>query len=304
MMSVIGVSLDVAPGRAVPRVPFMERTTPGNGQEPHRWPAGIAGRVVLGGYGGVVYLLSLISVAYLSGFLADVGVPKTIDSGPPGSTDSALAIDGALVLVFALQHSVMARPRFKESWSRLVPFAAQRSTYVLTTSAALLIMFWLWRPVPTTVWQMTGWPGEGLLVMYAAAVVFTIAVTFQISHTDMFGLRQAYHAVTHRPYVAPHFTRRGLHGRMRHPLMTGLLLVIWVTPHLSVGHLLLATASTGYIMIGTRWEERDLITALGRVYVEYRQQVPAFLPLHRRPPGRLDGGSTAWNQRHARIETR
>jgi methanethiol S-methyltransferase len=258
-------------------------TTSGNDQEP-RWPASTAGRVVLGGYSAVGYLLSLISVAYLSGFLVNVGVPKGIDSGTSGSTASAVAIDGALVLVFALQHSVMARPWFKKSSSRLVRPPAQRSTYVMATSAALLIMFWLWRPVPATVWQIPGWPGQALLVVYAAAVVFTIAVTFQVSHTDLFGLRQAYHALTHRPYADPHFTRRGLHGRMRHPLMTGLLLVFWVTPHLSVGHLFLAAGITGYIAMGIRWEERDLISALGQAYAEHRQQVPALLPLRRPQP--------------------
>jgi methanethiol S-methyltransferase len=254
------------------------RTASGTGQESRRWPVSSAGRVVLGGYSAVGYLLSLISVAYLSGFLVDVGVPKGIDSGSRGSTGSALAVDGALILIFALQHSVMARPWFKESSSRLVRGPAQRSTYVLATSAALLIMFWLWRPIRATVWEIPGWPGEGLLVVYAAAVVFTIAATFQISHTDLFGLRQAYHAITRRPYAVPHFTRRGLHARIRHPLTTGLLLVVWVTPHLSVGHLLLASGLTAYIVIGTRWEERDLLTIIGRPYAEYRKQVPAFFP--------------------------
>jgi protein-S-isoprenylcysteine O-methyltransferase Ste14 len=274
-----------------------QRTTSGNCQE-RRWPSTTAGRVMLGGYSAAGYLLSLISVAYLSGFLADVGVPKGIDTGPAGSTAGALVVDGALVLVFALQHSVMARPWFKESSSRLVRPPAQRSTYVLATSAALLIMFWLWRPIPTTVWQISGWPGEALLVVYAAAVLFTIAATFQVSHTDLFGLRQTHHAITRRPYADPPFTRTGLHARMRHPITAGLLLVVWVTPHLSVGHLLLATGITGYIVLGTRWEERDLLTSLGHAYAEYRQHVPAFLPLLRRQASRPGTSTTIGSRRH------
>jgi protein-S-isoprenylcysteine O-methyltransferase Ste14 len=180
----------------------------------------------------------------------------------------------------------MARPWFKKSSSRIVRAPAQRSTYVLATSAALLLMFWLWRPVPATVWHISGWPGDALLVAYAAAVVFTIAATFQISHADLFGVRQTYDAITGRRYSGPQFTRRGLHGWMRHPITTGLLLVVWVTPHLSVGHLFLAATITGYIVIGTHWEERDLLAGLGPLYAEYRQQVAAFFPLHRRPPAR------------------
>ena len=229
--------------------------------------------VVLYAVGGYAFLLGVLG--YTVGFLAGFGVPKDIDQGPGGGWPAAVAVDVALLLLFAVQHTVMARPWFKRRW---VPAPAERATFVLCANLALVLLFWLWRPLSGTVWRVPE-PGAGALIAaYAAGGVVAIGATFTISHADLFGLRQAFLHARRAAYRPPAFTRRGLYRYVRHPLMTGFLLVFWAAPTMSAGHLLFAVAGTGYIGIGIRFEQRDLLRDLGPAYRRYQSEVPALVP--------------------------
>jgi protein-S-isoprenylcysteine O-methyltransferase Ste14/RimJ/RimL family protein N-acetyltransferase len=230
-------------------------------------------------YAAAVYLFFLAVLAYAVGFFAGFGVPKGIDQGPRAATPVAVAIDLLLLLLFAVQHTVMARPWFKRPWTRIVPALAERTTFVLAASLVLALLFWLWRPIGGMVWNLSG-PGVGALrAVYAAGWVIAASSTFLISHFDMFGLRQAWLHARRIRYSPPPFTQRGLYGRMRHPLMTGFVVVFWSAPAMTAGHLLFAAAATGYILVGIAFEEHDLIRSLGDTYADYRARVPALFPL-------------------------
>jgi methanethiol S-methyltransferase len=233
------------------------------------------------GYAALGYLVFLGVLGYSVGFFAGLGVPKGIDQGTRSGWLVAVATDVTLLLLFAVQHTVMARARFKRQWTRLVPAPAERATYVLFASLLLALLFWLWRPVGGTVWRLPE-PGRGvLLAVYAAGWLIAIGSTFLISHSDLFGLRQAYLPARGRPYRPPRFTERGLYGRIRHPLMAGFLIVFWAAPTMTLGHLLFAAAATGYILVGVTFEERDLQRSLGEVYLSYTARVPALIPVIR-----------------------
>jgi protein-S-isoprenylcysteine O-methyltransferase Ste14 len=212
-----------------------------------------------------------------------------VAAGPPrAAVPAAVAIDLLLLLLFAVQHTVMARPRFKRRWTRIVPAPAERTTFVLTASLALALLFWLWRPVGGTVWNLSGPAAVTLRAVYAAGWAVAVSSTFLISHSDLFGLRQAWLHARRVRYSPPAFTERGLYGRIRHPLMTGFVIVFWSAPTMTAGHLLLAAAATGYILAGIAFEEHDLIQSLGGTYTAYRARVPALIPrpsLRRRSPG-------------------
>ncbi len=189
-----------------------------------------------------------------------------------------MAIDAALLLLFAAQHTVMARPWFKRRWTRIVPAPAERATFVLCASLALALLFWLWRPVRGTVWAVSGPGAAAILAGYAAGWAVAVSSTFLISHPDLFGLRQAYLHARQARYSPPPFTERGLYRCIRHPLMAGFVVIFWAAPVMTLGHLLFAAAATGYILVGITFEERDLRLQLGQAYSSYQARVPALIP--------------------------
>jgi len=240
-------------------------------------PRGVAAPLILG-YAAASYLLFLAVLGYAIGFFAGAGVPKGIDQGPRSPWPLAVAIDLLLLLLFAAQHTVMARPWFKRRWTRLVPVPAERATYVLCASLLLVLVFWQWRPIGGTVWRVSG-PAAGVLAgVYAAGWAIAVGSTFMINHFDLFGLRQAYLYARGAAYRPPAFTERALYRHIRHPLMAGFVIIFWAAPAMTLGHLLFAAAATGYIGVGIKFEERDLRRDLGEPYRAYRRRVPALIP--------------------------
>jgi protein-S-isoprenylcysteine O-methyltransferase Ste14 len=239
-------------------------------------------------YAVAVYLFFLAVLGYAAGFFAGFGVPKGIDQGTRAAVPAAVAIDLFLLLLFAVQHTVMARPWFKRRWTRIVPEPAERTSFVLAANLGLALLFWLWQPVGGTVWNLSG-PGAGALwAVYAAGWAVAVISTFLVSHADLFGLRQAWLHARGARYSPPPFTERSLYGRIRHPLMAGFVVIFWAAPVMTAGHLLLATAATGYILAGIAFEEHDLTRSLGATYTTYRARVPALIPrlsLRRHSPG-------------------
>jgi methanethiol S-methyltransferase len=233
-------------------------------------------------YGLICYAAFLAVFVYLVAFVGDLGVPRSVSHGSAGPVlraGVALAVDLALLALFAAQHSLMARPGFKRVWARIVPPAVERSTYVLLSSAALALLFLLWRPLPAVVWAFgspVAW--VALRSLFVAGVGLTLYSTFLISHLDLFGLRQVWAVFRKRPYLPRPFRAGTLYGVVRHPLMLGFLLTFWSTPRMTLGHLLFAGTMTGYILLGTFLEERDLQETLGPAYAAYRRRVPRFLP--------------------------
>jgi methanethiol S-methyltransferase len=239
-------------------------------------------------YAAAVYLLFLAVLGYAVGFFAGFGVPKGIDQGPRAAVPVAVAIDLLLLLLFAVQHTVMARPWFKRRWTRIVPGPAERASFVLAASLVLALLFWLWRPVRGTVWNLPGPGADALWAVYAAGWATAVSSTFLISHFDLFGLRQAWLHARRVRYIPPPFTERGLYRRIRHPLMAGFVVVFWSAPTMTAGHLLFAATATGYMLAGIAFEEHDLIQSLGDTYVAYQARVPALIPrpsLRRHSPG-------------------
>ena len=238
----------------------------------------MTGRVAAVIYGFASYQIFSASFAYTPGFLGDFLVPKTIDSGPAGGVPQAILIDALLLGTFAIPHSVMARPAFKRWWTRIIPQTCERSTYVLISSLLQVLIFWQWRPITTTIWSVEGWPAVVLTAMFCAGWVIALASTFQIDHFELFGLRQVIDALRGAAQRIQDFKTPLLYRLVRHPLMFGLLLAFWATPHMTAGHLLFAALSTAYILVGVRFEERDLINTFGESYERYRQRVPMLLP--------------------------
>lgn len=230
------------------------------------------------GYALACYLCMLAVLGYGAGFFANRGGLASIDGAARGSWPGAPAIDVALLALFAVQHTVMARAGFKRRWTRLVPPAAERASYVLAASLALALLYWQWRPFGGPLWRLAGPAADVLLAGQAAGWLLALGSTFLISHADLFGLRQAWRWVRGVRYTPPPFTERGCYRWVRHPLMTGFLLVFWVTPVMTAGHLLFCAAATGYILAGIGFEERDLRRQLGPVYRSYAARVPAFIP--------------------------
>ncbi|HEX3140604.1 MAG TPA: NnrU family protein [Rhizobacter sp.] len=235
-------------------------------------------------YGVVSYTLGTAAMLYLICFVGDFVVPKTIDSASASAAAlaPALLVDLVLVGLFALQHSVMARPWFKDRWTRIVPRAAERSTYVLLTALVLALLVWQWQPLAGVAWNVESPVGKGLLHgLFWLGWVIVFASTFMINHFDLFGLRQVYLRLKGDPYRPVPFVEVALYRFVRHPIMLGTLIGLWATPFMSAGHLLFAAATTVYIFIGVLLEEHDTQQALGETYERYRRRTSMIVPLRR-----------------------
>ncbi len=239
-------------------------------------------RVIVFLYGLLSYLFFLGVFLYAIGFVGNVLVPKSIDSGAAemtGSTGLALLVNSLLLGLFAVQHTIMARPSFKAWMGSIMPRAAVRSTFVLFANLSLALLFWLWQPMGGTVWEVQNSVGRmvlhGLFWLGWGIVLFA---TFLIDHFELFGMRQTYRFLLGKDIDSPRFQVRSLYKLVRHPLMLGFLIAFWATPTMSVGHLLFSGLTTGYILMGLWFEERDLIAAHGRKYLEYSRQVPKLIP--------------------------
>ena len=233
-------------------------------------------------YGLVCYSVFLVTYLYAIGFVANLLVPRSIDSPAAGETAVNLLVDVALLLVFAGQHSVMARRGFKEWWTRFIPEPAERSTYVLASSVALIALFTFWRPLGGTVWSVeTPALATMLYALCAAGFLLVLVATFRIDHFDLFGLRQVWLYLRGEPYRRVAFRTPGPYRVVRHPLYLGWLFAFWATPTMTATHLLFAVVTTGYILFAIRLEERDLVANLGKAYREYRKRVPMLIPFSR-----------------------
>jgi protein-S-isoprenylcysteine O-methyltransferase Ste14 len=240
-------------------------------------------------YGAICYLVFLGTFLYSIGFVGNLLVGKSIDSGLVAPPAEAAAVDVLLLGLFAVQHSVMARPAFKRVWTRVVPSHLERSTYVLVSSLLLALLFWQWRPIPAIVWESEHALASALWVLFGAGWLIVLISTFLIDHFDLFGLRQVVLYARGQPYLPPTFRVPALYRVVRHPIMLGFLIAFWAAPTMTWGHLLFAGLTTAYILIGVTLEERDLVRAHGASYQDYRSAVGLLLPrLPRR--GRSAGG--------------
>lgn len=230
-------------------------------------------------YGTVCYAVFLGVFLFAIGFVTGIGVPRTIDHGIGATPVRAVVVDVGLLTLFALQHSVMARPAFKRWWTRYVPPPVERSTYVLFASACLALLFWQWRDIDVTVWDVTSPPARiALTATGLAGWVIVLASTFMINHFELFGVVQVLSAGRSKAKAKTGFRTVLLYRVVRHPLMLGFLIAFWATPTMTGGHLLFAVVTTGYILVALQLEERDLVDDLGDTYHSYRQQVPMLLP--------------------------
>ena len=236
-------------------------------------------RILVFAYGAVAYACFFASFLYAVGFVGNLVVPRSIDSAPEGPLGVALAIDVLLLGLFAVQHSVMARPAFKRLLTRVVEPAAERSTYVLASSLALLLLFWQWRPIGGVVWDVETPALRALLHgVFAAGWLTVLVTTFLINHFDLFGLRQVWLYLRGEPYRPVAFKTPGPYRVVRHPLYVGWLLAFWGTPTMTAAHLLFAIMTTAYILVAIQLEERDLVEAHGEAYADYRRRVPMLVP--------------------------
>ena len=236
------------------------------------------GKVLTVVYGVVCYVVFFATFLYAIGFVDGLAVPKAVDDGVAGPLIPTLLINGALLAVFAVQHSVMARPGFKAAWTKIVPAPLERSTYVLLASLALILLFWQWRPLPQTIWSVDGPLATGLWVVNALGWALLLTSTFLISHFDLFGLNQVWALFTGKAQPAKPFDTPLYYRYVRHPLYLGFVIGFWAAPHMSLGHLIFAVGGTGYILVGIFLEERDLVTAFGDTYRAYQKRVSMLLP--------------------------
>lgn len=237
------------------------------------------GKVLAFAYGLVSYAIFFASFLYAIGFVGDFVVPKTIDSGAVGPLVPSLAIDALLLGVFAIQHSVMARPAFKAWWTRFVPKAVERSTYVLLSSLALLLLFWQWRPLPSVIWAVSD--PIAVMAIWALCALGWLTVltsTFLINHFDLFGLRQVWAYASGREIPPQDFVTPLFYRVVRHPLYLGFIVAFWATPTMSLGHLAFAIATTAFVLIAIQLEEHDMVTLFGDTYRRYQRQVSMIVP--------------------------
>jgi len=236
-------------------------------------------RIVALLYGAGCYVVFFLTFLYAIGFVGGFVVPRTVDAGGPRSPmGMALLVNVALLGVFGLQHSVMARQGFKRVWTRLVPEPVERSTYVLFSSLALILLFWQWRPIPTLAWDVQAPPGRYLLwTLFALGWLLVLLSTFLISHFDLFGLRQVWNHLRKRDPMPLGFREPFLYKLVRHPLYVGFIVALWSIPTMTVGHFEFALVATGYILVAVRFEERDL-RRMHPEYAEYSHRVPMLIP--------------------------
>ena len=249
-------------------------------------------------YGIGAYALFLVTILYAIGFVGNWVVPKSIDAGMAGPLIESMVMNTMLLGLFAVQHSVMARQGFKRWWTRFIPPSIERSTFVLFSSLALLLLYWQWRPIPEPIWTME----NPVIAAALEAVSFfgwglLFVSTFMLSHFELFGLSQVFARLFRKELPAAKFHTPLLYRLVRHPIYLSFLLAFWATPSMTAGHLLFALATTGYILIGIQLEERDLVGLFGDRYRSYKERVSMLLPL----PGRKPVGQT---DRHASAAER
>jgi protein-S-isoprenylcysteine O-methyltransferase Ste14 len=241
-------------------------------------------RVLFFAYGTFSYLIFLGTFLYAIGFIGGFGVPRTLDGAATGSLLVSFAIDAGLLTLFAVQHSVMARKWFKEWWTRIVPKPIERSTYVLFSSLALIVLFALWRPLGGVIWSVEDPAGQIVLrSLFAFGWGLVLVSTFLINHFDLFGLRQVWRYLLGQPESSLRFTTPGPYKLVRHPLYVGWLFAFWMTPVMTSAHLLFSVATTAYILLAIQFEERDLVREHGETYEKYRRSVPMLVPSFNKP---------------------
>ena len=241
-------------------------------------------------YGFIAYGAFLVAFLYAIGFVGNIVVPKSIDSGTTSPLAETLVANVLLLSLFAVQHSVMARPAFKRWWTRIVPNQIERSTYVLLASSILLLLFWQWRPISGVVWDARSTMlGALLLGLFGVGWLIVLLSTFMINHFDLFGLRQVTLYFQRRPYTPVSFVTRGLYKIVRHPIMLGFLIAFWATPVMTAGHLMFAVITTVYILVALQLEEHDLLEADRPTYERYRRETSMLIPLPKgkRNPARV-----------------
>ncbi len=231
-------------------------------------------------YGSFAYLAGIAALLYAIGFLDGFPVPKTINSGVVSNTSISIIINLAVLTLFALQHSIMARPAFKKWWTQIIPEHLERSTFVLFTAIVLTLLYWQWRPMTDVIWHIDNNIGVLLIDgLFWTGWIILFSSTFMVSHTDLFGLRQVYLKYKDQEYSSLEFKISGLYKLVRHPIMTGIIIAFWSTPHMTTGHLLFATVTTVYILVALQFEEHDLMNLFGEKYADYKQKVSMLLPL-------------------------
>ncbi len=249
----------------------------------HGAQASLGSRIAVFAYGVVCYAIFFATFLYAIGFIGNIVVPRSIDGPAVGPVWQSLLVNVALLGLFAVQHSVMARPAFKRWWTRIVHPAAERSTYVLFSSLALIALFAFWQPMGGVIWDVSHPAGRiAMMAICAAGFGVVLVATFLINHFDLFGLRQVWLFLLGKPYTQLKFVTPGPYRLVRHPLYVGWLLAFWATPTMTAAHLVFAIATTAYILVAIQLEERDLVAYHGPKYAEYRRRVPMLIPIPRR----------------------
>ena len=230
-------------------------------------------------YGVISYALFFGTFLYAFGFVGNLFVPKSIDGAPQVPLINAIVINGGLLLLFALQHSIMARPAFKAKWTKLIPEPIERSTYVLFSSLCLLLLVWQWQPLGGFIWSVENPFGKAFLTgLFISGWLIVLVSTFMINHFDLFGLRQVWFYFIGKKYEPLKFRIPFFYKYVRHPLYFGWLIAFWATPVMSAAHLLFAILTTGYILTAIQFEEKDLVTHFGSKYMDYKKRLPMIIP--------------------------